>query len=84
MSNKMRIADYICMGTFILDSVEELYAKVEREVVEKESQQKRRRVSEAELKNIKCGEELYFLFRDNFDSSTYRLTFEFFLEFELD
>ena len=46
--------------------------------MEKECQQKRRRVSEAELKNIKCGEELYYLFRDNFDSSTYRLVFELF------
>ena len=40
--------------------------------MDEECRQKRRRVSEVELKNIKCGEELYLIFRDNFDSSLYR------------
>ena len=57
---------------YFLDSVEELYRKVERELEEEECRQKQRRVSESELKNINCGEELYSLFRDNFDSSLYR------------
>ena len=56
----------------ILDSVEELYSKIERELVDEECRQKRRSVSVAELKNIKCGEELCSIFRDNFDSSLYR------------
>ena len=57
---------------YFLDSIEELYRKVERELEDEECRQKPRRVSEAELKNINCGDELYSLFRDNFDSSLYR------------
>ena len=37
---------------YFLDSVEELYRKVERELEDEECRQKQRRVSEAELKNI--------------------------------
>ena len=40
--------------------------------MDEECRQKRRSVSVAELKNIKCGEELCSIFRDNFDSSLYR------------
>ena len=40
--------------------------------MDKEIRQKPRSISEAELKNIKSGEELYLLFRDDFDSSMYR------------
>ena len=57
---------------YFLDSVEELYRKVERELENEECRQKQRRVSESELKIINCGEELYSIFRDNFDSSLYR------------
>ena len=57
---------------YFLDSVEELYRKVERELEDEECRQKQRRISESELKNINCGEELYSIFQDNFDSSLYR------------
>ena len=58
--------------SLLLDSVEELYGKVERELVEEDSRQKPRRVNAAQIKNVQCGEELYTIFSDNFDSSLYR------------
>lgn len=54
------------------DSMEELYRKVEKELLQAEKTLGPQRLKESDLRDVDCGEELYQLLRDNDDPSLYR------------
>jgi len=52
--------------------MEDLYRKVEKELLQAETAPMHQRLKESDLRDVDCGEELYQLLRDIDDPSLYR------------
>ena len=61
-----------CINIMPPDSTEDLYRKVEKELLQAETAPVPQRLKESDLRDVDCGEELYQLLRDNDDPSLYR------------